>query len=95
MSDEFSDLEMWILEYLTHKDHCGMNHVTIRTVIHKAPKDLLEGLNEIKIDETIQNLYKRGLVKPGGTEISAEYYKPLETFLLSDKGMRLYSQLKG
>jgi hypothetical protein len=91
---QFSELEKWILEYLIGRNHCGMHHVTIRTVVNKAPPELLEGIDEGKIDEIIQGLYCQGLLKPGGTEISAEYYKPLETFLLSDKGMRIYEQIR-
>ena len=91
---EFSELEKWILGYLTGRNHCGMLHVTIRTVIQNAPQELTSGLGEEKIDEIIQGLYGQGLLRPGGTEISAEYYQPLETFLLSDKGIRVYEQIK-
>ena len=49
---------------------------------------------EEKIAQVIDGLYCQGLLKPGGTEISAEYYKPLETYLLSDKGMTVYERIK-
>jgi len=91
---QFSDLEKWILGYLTGKNHCGMLHVTRRTIMQKAPPELWQGMSESQIEDIIQNLYKQGLLRPGGTEISAEYYQPLETFLLSDKGMRVYGQIK-
>jgi hypothetical protein len=91
---QFSELEKWILEYLTGKNHCGMHHVTIRTVVHNAPPELWAGMNEDKIGQVIDGLYCRGLLRPGGTEISAEYYKPMETYLLSDKGMRVYQEVK-
>ena len=91
---QFSELEKWILGYLTGRNHCGMLHVTIRTVMQKAPSELTSGLTEEKIDELIQGLYGQGLLRPGGTEISAEYYLPLETFLLSDKGMEIYNKIR-
>ncbi|MEM2974472.1 MAG: hypothetical protein QW112_02505 [Candidatus Micrarchaeia archaeon] len=91
---DFTDLEKWILCYLTGRNHCGMLHVTTRTVALKAPPELVAGMDEQKIEQVLDGLYRRGLLKPGGTEISAEYYKPLETFLLSEKGMRLFEQMK-
>jgi hypothetical protein len=93
-STRFSELEMWILEYLTSRGKCGANHVTIRTVVHSAPKHLTAGMDEKRIDAVIQGLYGRGLLRPGGTEISNEFYHPLETFLLSDKGFKVYGESK-
>jgi len=90
----FSELEMWILEYLTGRGKCGANHVTIRTVVNQAPKHLTAGMNEDKVDAIIQGLYCQGLLRPGGTEISNEFYHPLETFLLSDKGFKVYEEMK-
>ena len=91
---QFSELEKWILGYLTGRNHCGMLHVTSRTVVQNAPQELLAGMDEVRIGEVIDGLYRQGLLRPGGTEISAEYYKPLETYLLSDKGMRVFEQIK-
>jgi len=91
---QFSELEKWILGYLTGRNHCGMLHVTTRVVALKAPPELVAGMDEERIGRIIDGLYCQGLLRPGGTEISAELYKPLETYLLSDKGMRLFNQMK-
>ena len=71
-----------------------MYHVTTRTVIYKAPPEILVGMGENRVEKIIEGLYCQGLLRPGGTEISAEYYKPLETYLLNDKGFKILDQIR-